>query len=243
MNRILILLFTFCIAANASPDADFSKANADYAAGKYTDAKQGYEALVRSGDYAANLFYNLGNANWRLKDAGAATLAYQRALALAPSHTEAASNLNFVHQQTGAKTFRNHSWEALFPRLSLNALAWLAVCCGWLAVLLLLGTWLRWLGDGTWSGVTAVIALIASAYFAVAVWHGEQLRSVSIVTASNASARYAPADNSPLADQLPAGSEVRVLQDSGSWSYCVLPGDIRAWLPSNTIESVTPHRI
>ena len=61
--------FTCCIAfllsalwagsSLAQPNADFTKANQEYAQGHFTEAISGYEALVRSGQWSANLFYDL----------------------------------------------------------------------------------------------------------------------------------------------------------------------------------------
>ena len=48
---LALIVSVLCLHA-ATPEADFSTANAAYAAGKYTDAKQGYETLIREGDYA-----------------------------------------------------------------------------------------------------------------------------------------------------------------------------------------------
>ncbi|HWH90414.1 MAG TPA: hypothetical protein VNV64_01335, partial [Candidatus Binatia bacterium] len=45
----------------AQPNADFTKANEEYAQGHFTEAISGYEALVSAGQWSANLFYDLGN--------------------------------------------------------------------------------------------------------------------------------------------------------------------------------------
>jgi tetratricopeptide (TPR) repeat protein len=241
MKRIFLLLLALAITARATtPDADFAKANAAYSGGNYLEAKQDYEALLRRGTSAANLFYNLGNANWRLHDPGQAALAYTRALMLAPAQTEAKANLDFVRQQTNATLFKPKSSAVIFPKVNPNWLIWLASGCAWVVILSLLAVSLRWLRDGTWVGLILVLALLLGGYCGTAIWHAETFRRVAIVVAAKAEARYAPADNSALADTLTAGSEVRILQNSGDWTYCLLPGDVRAWLPSSAIESVLP---
>jgi len=235
---LALIVSVLCLHA-ATPEADFSTANAAYAAGKYTDAKQGYETLIREGDYAANLFYNLGNAEWRLHDAGHAVLAYERALAIQPDGPEARANLAFVQKQTGAQLFPAKSWQVIFPPVNLSTLAWALVLALWVALLSFLAIWLRWVQDGTWAGLAAVVALLVAGYLGAAIWQGEKRLRTAIVVAAKVDARYAPADNSALADTLPAGSEVRILQNSGEWTYCLLPGEIRAWLPAAAIESIS----
>src|SRR6266496_4195519 len=77
----------------AQTDAEFAKANQEYAQGHFKEAIAGYEAPVRAGQWSANLFYDLGNAYFRVGDFGSAILNYERALALERHHPEATSNL------------------------------------------------------------------------------------------------------------------------------------------------------
>ena len=78
---------------SAQADADFAKANRDFAQGHFKEAISGYEALIRDGQWTANVFYDLGNAYFRAGDFGRAILNYERALALAQHHPEATANL------------------------------------------------------------------------------------------------------------------------------------------------------
>src|SRR6266540_3346257 len=84
LSRVIIVV---CCAFFVSPvfaqsDAEFAKANQDYAQNNFKEAISGYETLVRSGQWSANAFYNLGNAYFREGDFGRAILNYERALAL-----------------------------------------------------------------------------------------------------------------------------------------------------------------
>src|SRR5438874_1991601 len=77
----------FCSAVStvssfAQAKGDFTKANQEYAQGNFAEAISGYEALVGAGQWSANLFYDLGNAYFRVGDFGHAVLNYERALAI-----------------------------------------------------------------------------------------------------------------------------------------------------------------
>src|SRR4051812_5099259 len=96
----VLTLILLAMTANA---ATFEEANQLYEKGKFEHARAAYETVAASGGRTANLFFNLGNAEYRLGHAGRAALDYERALALDPAHPEARMNLNLVREQSGAR--------------------------------------------------------------------------------------------------------------------------------------------
>src|SRR5689334_2685559 len=70
INRTFALVCCLTVATVsatfAQPIPEFAKANQDFAQGHFQDAITGYETLVRSGQWNANLFYDLGNAYFRM---------------------------------------------------------------------------------------------------------------------------------------------------------------------------------
>ena len=64
------LVVVSAIGAFAADEVAFSKANQAYAEGRFADAVTGYNNLVRAGQWHANVFYDLGNAWYRLGDLG-----------------------------------------------------------------------------------------------------------------------------------------------------------------------------
>lgn len=226
--------------ARAANPANFDLANQSYDQGQYAEARLLYKNLVQAHNYSANLFYNLGNTEVRLGALGAAALAYERALALDPAHPEAKANLAFVRTETGAK-IEDRTWlDSLFVTLDANnytillaAAAWLAATCG-AVVFMRAGRGSALWPLGTWT------ALAVCAYACAALWHFQKNDALAIVTAKRAAAHFAPADNSTLADNLPTGSQVRILSERGAWVYCELPNKARAWIAAGEIERVPP---
>src|ERR1700719_2352027 len=86
----------------AQSDAQFAKANQEYADRNFKEAIDGYDQLVRSGQWSANLFYDLGNAYFRAEDFGRAILNYERALALDQRHPESDANLRIARDEARA---------------------------------------------------------------------------------------------------------------------------------------------
>ena len=103
---LIILLTAVAFTANAGDDSAFGKANRAYAEGRFEEAATGYENLIRSGNWNADLFYDLGNARYRLGDFGQAILNFERALALDPRHAEAEANLRLARDEGRALELR-----------------------------------------------------------------------------------------------------------------------------------------
>src|SRR4051812_49997478 len=99
----------------------FAEANRSYAAGDFQKAIDGYEQLVRDGQWHAGLFYDLGNAWYRARDDGKAILNYERALALQPHHPEADANLRLVREHARALEFQSPPLERYFGFTSTRA--------------------------------------------------------------------------------------------------------------------------
>src|SRR5438874_11454261 len=91
----------FTTVSSAAPnDAQFEKANSEYMAGNFKEAISDYTTVVQSGEWSANLFYNLGNAYYRTGDYGRAILNYEWALRIDRQHPEAQANLRVDHDET-----------------------------------------------------------------------------------------------------------------------------------------------
>ena len=97
------------VAASSFAQTDFDKANKEYAQGHFKEAIADYGTLVRSGQWSANLFYDLGNAYFRAGDFGRAILNYERSLALERHHPEAAANLQIARDEARALEMQQ-SW-------------------------------------------------------------------------------------------------------------------------------------
>lgn len=212
---------------------DFDEANQLYDQGKFGEAKQRYEQLAGRGEWSANLFYNLGNADYRIGAPGKAILNYERALALDGTHAEARANLKWLREQTGAKQVPRRWWEYAYPALPGDVFAVVAAVAFWGGVVVVAGVISRRRFFG-W----AALAFLAAVYAGVGVWRSDQESAVAIIIGKEASAKLAPADRAALAEPLPEGSRVHVLSERGEWIYCGLPAGGRGWIAVQHLERV-----
>src|SRR4030081_1101415 len=110
----LSILAIACFLAGpvfAADDGTFAKANQAYAEARFQEAAEGYESLVQAGHWNAALFYDLGNAYYRLGSFGKAILNYERALTLDPRQPEADANLRLARDEARALELRKDRIE------------------------------------------------------------------------------------------------------------------------------------
>lgn len=95
-----ILFFTgLSLLLQASPQEDFEKANKAYMAGFYENAASLYEKILESGMDAPDLYYNLGNAYFKMNDIPSAILNYERALKYDPGNEDYQYNLRVANSK------------------------------------------------------------------------------------------------------------------------------------------------
>lgn len=245
MKTFILALSAIAVLGTVSPavaqaDAQFAKANQEYAAGHFKEAIDEYEALVRSGQLSANLFYDLGNAYFRTGDFGRAILNYERALALDPRHPEADANLRIARDQARALELTASAPERSLRFMSLNQYAIVASIVFWIGtagiVVSIMGR-RRSFALMTMS-ILSLAVFVLSATAIVKIDNGNKGRALAIVTDRGVEARVATADNANSVLALPPGSEVRILSKRGDWIYAALPNNLRGWITAKSAESV-----
>jgi tetratricopeptide (TPR) repeat protein len=227
-------------SALAQSDVQFTKANQAYAQGHFKEAIDAYEAVVGSGQWSANLFYDLGNAYFRTSNFGRAILNYERALALERRHPEATANLQIARDEAHALEMQP-TWPERYLRCaSINQYSVTAAVAFWIGVFCLAAL----IFAHRRPAATFALLLFAFSIFAVAIFaiwkldRGVEGRALAIVTAENVHARIATADTANSVLALPPGSEIKILSTRGDWIYAALSNNLRGWIPARSAEQV-----
>ena len=225
---------------SAQADSDFAKANRDFAQGHFKEAISGYEALIRDGQWTANVFYDLGNAYFRAGDFGRAILNYERALALAQHHPEATANLQIARDEAHALELQPSWPERYLQFATVNQYSVTAAVAFWVAAFCLAAL----IFTPRRSAATISLLLVMLLVFAVAIFaiwqveRGSKGNALAIVTGKDVQARLATADTANAVLALPPGSEVKILSTRGDWTYVALPNNLRGWIPAKNAEQV-----
>ena len=225
-------------SASAQSDADFPKANQEYAQGHFKEAISGYEALIRAGQWSANVFYDLGNAYFRTGDFGRAILNYERALALERHHAEATANLQIARDEAHALELQPGWPERYLQFASVKQYSVTAAVGFWIAAFCFLALIFRRRRAAT---IVAFVMLVvfAGGIFAISqLERGSRGSALAVVIGKDVQARLATADTANSVLALPPGSEIKILSTRGDWMYAALPNNLRGWIPAKNAERV-----
>ena len=232
--------FSFTGVVSAADESAFAKANQAYTEARLQEAAEGYENLIQSGQWNATLFYDLGNAYYRLGNFGKAILNYERAVALDPHHPEADANLRLARDEARALELRKDWFERYAAVATVKQYTIAAAVAFWFAVFLIAHLLLSRLRS---AGRIALIALSlmicgVSIFGIFTLENGTRGNALAVVTAKEIEARLATADNAKSVLLLPAGTEIKILSERGDWVYAALPNDQRGWIPTSSAERV-----
>ncbi|GAA4305059.1 tetratricopeptide repeat protein [Aestuariibaculum suncheonense] len=101
MKKLLCtLLVLVSFGVFAQNQALFQQANTLYNEGKYAEAIDKYEAILATKMESAELYFNLGNANYKLNNIAPSIYYYEKALQLSPNDSDIQNNLSFARNMT-----------------------------------------------------------------------------------------------------------------------------------------------
>ena len=91
----LLYIFIFLLN-NQSLDSIFDSSNDFYTNGNYQMAIEGYKSILNSGFESAELYYNLGNAFYKLNNIPESNFFYEKARSILPDDEDILINLSFA---------------------------------------------------------------------------------------------------------------------------------------------------
>lgn len=102
MKKIIVLLLVLSSSILSSQNTQelFSKANSLYKKGNYLKAIELYNKIENSGNISSELYYNLGNCNYKLNNVAPSIYNYEKALQLDPLNEDAQNNLIIAKKLT-----------------------------------------------------------------------------------------------------------------------------------------------
>ena len=244
----IVTLFTILWQPVYGNTVAIKKANELYAAGNYREAAQAYENIFAQYGVAPELYYNLGNAYYKMDETGKSVLNYERALRLRPGYKNAEINLEFaqarvVDNVVPAPSFFIKRWISdLMKLLSSNQWFWIAAISFIVTLVFILlfvysGTYFMRRVSFYTAAVTGVIVVISLLFSGIRknqmLYHDS-----AIIMTGSVTAKSSPDKSGTDLFQLHEGTKVEVKSKLGDWTEIVLSNGNPGWVMNNTIEEI-----
>ena len=251
MKRILFFLtgtlLTLC--ALAQDAATMAREGDDkYRTGDYAAAIESYETALATGQGAAELYYNLGNAYYRTGETARAILNYERALRLKPGMKDAKENLELANGQTVDRItelplwFGARWWNALVTKVTPRVwrIVWL-VLLALLAVVFVVLRVVRDRGLRKWSllaGVPTIVLLVLATVLMIASTKHFNAHSEAIIMQESVSVKGSPEHQSVDKMILHGGTKVTIGESLQGWEKITIADGTSGWCESVALERI-----
>jgi tetratricopeptide (TPR) repeat protein len=225
-----------------SAQEDFFEANRAYKNDQFQEAADGYRKLIENGIENGHIYYNLGNAYYRLGDLGKAILFFERARLLIPRDDDLIFNLSHARNQAvdavgDVQTF------SLADFLGLDSVnlyeAFLVFAIINLFFFFILGT--RLYKKTEWSFYLSIFLVIVIGIGGCALalkWYKVTTDNRAVVLSDEVEVRAGPDSGDTTLFKIHEGTIVHHERSEGEWVLLHLSKDKRGWVSSKQLERI-----
>lgn len=210
-----------------------------YRQGRFADALLAYEQELKNYPNDPFLYYNIGNAYFKMGSTGLAVANYYRAYRLLPRDRDIRHNLALALASCGEQLVPADIPAAVYNAffyLSYNELKGLTFVLFWLTSLV----GFIWLTRRRGFKVFAVVGI---ALLVCATWlyarHQLESKPLAVVAAPSTEIRSGPGTNFPANATAAQGHLLTILDKKDRWYEVVLDSQsVKGWVESNAIEKI-----
>jgi tetratricopeptide (TPR) repeat protein len=255
MKYLLNILLFFLTATSifaTEPKTLLDSANNAYSKGNFEKAALYYEKILSEGYEAPEVYFNLGNAYYKLDRIGMSVLNYERAKKLSPNDEQINFNLRLANQRTldkiesGPQLFLNDWWDNVKSMQSERTWGLRSIVCFCL-FLFFLGIFIT-SGKlftkqlGFWLGLVFLFFSIISFFTAKSRYNDLMNKNSAVIISSSAEIKNAPSNTGIKLFILHEGSVVAspqtVTTPEGDWVMVQLSPEKAGWVKRSSLEFI-----
>ncbi len=251
MKRYTLLIYMLavmgCAFAQNPADEWFDQANAAYNSGNYDNAIEFYQKILDAEMESVPVYYNMGNAYYKMHDYPMAIYNYERALKLDPSNEEVRTNLQIANLaivdkiEPVTQSFIERGWRSLRAMWSGDRWAWCSVAAfALLLFCLFLFLRSRRMGLrklGFFMGIVFLVVFVLSVVFAAQFKQAATNPDQAIITTPTVTVKSSPAQASVDLFVLHEGTKVTILESSNGWNKVRIANGSIGWLEADKMLS------
>lgn len=252
MKKIVFFLMIFFIGLSnliaAEYDTLFQKANTAYSNGFYLEAIDNYLNIVDLGYESADLYFNTGNACFKLEDYPSAILYYEKARKISPNDDDINFNLAIANTRIVDKIepvpeiFFKTWWQSFINLFGLNTWAMISVGVFVLFFILLsfylLSRVTRIRKAAFYSGLIILFFALFAFFISFQKYRSYMHDREAIVFTPTITVKSSPNPNSVDLFVIHEGSKVKLMDEVGEWYEIRIANGSVGWLPVSAIRKI-----
>ena len=226
----------------------FEEGNELYRKNQFQEAAQAYESVLKTNKHSAELYFNLGNAYYKLNKVAPAIYNFEKALLLKPNDKTILNNLAFAQkmQIDEVKEVPEVGFGKIVTNFTssrhYNSWAWIAVYGSFFILLFFIGYYFShrtllkriFFGGMFVSGLVLVLGITA----ALSEKEHEILDRPAIVFDEQVEVKGEPKSDAQNAFVLHEGTKVEVMEELDDWRKIALPDGTDGWILKNSIKEL-----
>lgn len=256
-KTIAYIILTLCLGIASTHANEISKSACQstmesayeaYGQNDYQTAVSLYESVLDAGFHSPELYYNLGNAYYRLNELGKAILNYERALKLRPHDKEAQENLALANSKT---TDNIEAIPEFFLNRWMRTIENLLPPQGWRIAILIAfslagACWVLFRSAKRYGNrklyfilgcISTLLLIISSGIGASSQYHSTH-SNTAIVTVPAITVKSSPESNSIDKFILHEGAKITIKEEVGEWFLIKIADGNKGWIMNNEIEII-----
>lgn len=243
-----IFIYLLAFVGLSQNEALFDQGNKLYNDGDFETAIQKYETIVSNGKHSAELYFNLGNAHYKLNHIAPSIYYYEKALQLKPNDREIKNNIAFARNMTidaidavpeigFSKFVNNLSQSFTFERWAIISIVFV--------VFFVIAFLLYYFSSSTFNKRSAFVCsalfLAMAASSLLFAFHNYDLVSndrPAIVFAHESMVKSEPNLRSTESFKLHEGTKVHILDTVNNWKKIKIADGKTGWIPKDDIKAL-----
>jgi len=241
----LIAIFTVLLCS-AQNNQLFEQATEAYNTGDFDKAVNYYNKILENGKHSSAVYYNLGNAYYKLNKIAESIYFYEKALLLSPNDQEVRTNLSYAQNMTidaidtMPETGLSKMYKNITDKLTFDQWAYVAI--GFMILFVLLYILFYNSDYSTRKRFAFIGSLLALFFCLISVLFAFIQRSdfdqyqPAIVFAEESIIKSEPNATSEQVFLIHAGTKVNVLDELNTWNKIRLADGKTGWIQKNELK-------
>lgn len=250
LGKVLLLFMMLFISFSAFSQNEklFDQGKELYKNGKYQQAINAWMQILENGQTSSELYFNLGNAQYKLNQIGPSIYYYEKALQLSPNDADIKNNLAFAENaridaieplptSVFTKWYRNIADTFTFDGWAIAAV---------LFSILFIALFLLYYFSYTEirkrllfaASIVSMIVMVGAITMAFITYGDYNKNQHAIIFASQIEVKAEPSMGSNSAFVLHEGTKVEIIAKDGNWYRISLADGKDGWIPGSDLKQL-----